>query len=193
MVATWVLVGSGLTALVALVTAMQYNRMVGLRNRIQESWSDVDTELRRRHDLVPNLVATVQGYATHEANVLGALTRARAAVAASAARTPQQAAAESALGSALDRVVAVAEGYPELKASANFLALQSELTLTEDRIQAARRFYNANVRDYRNQVRQFPGVLLAGLVGMRDDVACFEVASPQERQAPAVASLSGAP
>jgi LemA protein len=178
----------GLAAVAALVLLgltglVQYNRMTNLRNLCAESWSDVDTELRRRHDLVPNLVATVKGYAAHEAAIFAQVAQARRQ--ALAARDPAGASrTESGLVAALGPLLALAEAYPRLRAAEAFLALQRELVNTEDRIQAARRFYNANVRDYRNQTRQFPGVLLARRLGF-GDVAFFEV-SPLGRAAPTV-------
>lgn len=178
----------GALVVLALAAALvQFNRMVALRNRCAESWSNVDTELRRRHDLVPNLVATVQGYARHERAVLAQVAEARAR-ALSAKGRAELAREEDALGRGLDRLLAVAEAYPALQASAHFLRLQEELAITEDRIQAARRFYNANVRDLRNQVRQFPGVLLAGLYGVRDTEFGFFEATGEDRAAPQVAA-----
>jgi LemA protein len=182
--------GAAVVALLVAVPWFQYNRMVALRNRCKESWSNVDTELRRRHDLVPNLVAAVKGYAKHERDVVDSVVRARAAALAAGAHVTKLAAEEDRLVVALDRLLALAEAYPALRASENFLRLQEELAVTEDRIQAARRFYNANVRDYRNQTRQVPGVLFAGLFGMRE-IEFFELSSPSLRRAPAVA-LAGA-
>lgn len=172
-------------AVVGLLVLYQYNRMVTLRNRCTESWANVDTELRRRHDLVPNLVAAVKGAAAHERAVLAAVTQARAHALAAKDRRSLEG-AENELARAMGRLLALAEAYPALKASRNFLQLQDELAITEDRIQAARRFYNANVRDYRDQTRQFPGVLVANLFGF-GAVPFFEVESPAMRRAPAVA------
>lgn len=170
-------------ALLVLTALVQYNRMTNLRNLCTESWSDVDTELRRRHDLIPNLVATVQGYAAHETAVFAQVTQAHRQ--ALAARDPADASrTENGLVAALGPLLALAEAYPRLRAAEGFLALQRELVNTEDRIQAARRFYNANVRDYRNQTGQFPGVLLARRFGF-GQVAFFEV-TPLERAAPRV-------
>ncbi|MEA3191215.1 MAG: LemA protein [Thermoplasmata archaeon] len=173
-----------LVVLLGVVALFQFNRMVTLRNRCAESWSNVDTELKRRHDLVPNLVAAVQGYAKHEKEVLAAVTAARARVLAATGRA-ELLRGENALAGSLDRLLAVAEAYPRLQASRNFLVLQQELAVTEDRIQAARRFYNANVRDYRDQTRQFPGNLLAGLYKM-EPIAFFEVESPRHLATPRV-------
>lgn len=159
--ALWVTIG--VVALAILVPVYYYNRLVRLRNRCRESWSNVDTELKRRHNLVPNLVSAVQGYARHERSVLDAVVTARTRAIAPHEGAKDQERDEQPLVSALRSLFAVAEGYPDLKASRNFLALQEELALTEDRIQAARRFYNANVRDYRNTTRAFPGLLFARL------------------------------
>lgn len=176
-------------AVVGLLVLYQHNRMVTLRNRCTESWANVDTELRRRHDLVPNLVAAVKGAAAHERAVVAAVTQARAHALAAKDRRSLEG-AENELARAMGRLLALAEAYPSLKASRNFLHLQDELAITEDRIQAARRFYNANVRDYRDQTRQFPGVLVASLFRF-GEVPFFEVESPAMRRAPAV-SVRGA-
>ncbi len=162
------------TALLLILTVFFYNRLVTLRNRCTESWSNVDTELRRRYDLIPNLVAAVQGYATHERSVLDEVTRARARAVISTGRPAEQAADERPLVAALGRLMAVAESYPALRASHNFLQLQQELVNTEDRIQASRRFYNGNVRDYRNTTRSFPGLVFARLFRF-GEVDFFEV------------------
>lgn len=139
-----------------------YNRFQTLENRCDESWSNVGTELHRRHDLIPNLVRAVKGYAKHEKDLFDEITKARALI--KDEPTPKEAqAAERALGGATGRLLAVAEAYPDLKASKNFLQLQQELVITEDRIQAARRFYNGNVRDHRNATRQFPGTVFKAM------------------------------
>ncbi len=181
----WWFVGGAVALVLVLVPFVQYNRMVSLRNRCKESWSNVDTELKRRYDLIPNLVATVKGYATHEQALFAAVTQARAHAIGSTGRPAIQAADENRLVDTLNRLFAVAEAYPKLLAAGNFLQLQNELSMTEDRIQAARRFYNANVRDYRNQIRQFPGVMFAGMFGM-GEIDFFEIASPHFRTAPPV-------
>ncbi|MFO1533847.1 MAG: LemA family protein, partial [Thermoplasmatota archaeon] len=184
-----VLLAVVVVVVVVLVVAgwfvVTYNGLVRLRNRLQGAWAQIDVQLRRRYDLIPNLVATVKGYATHEQAVFTAVTQARAHAVASTGRPSMHAADENQLVGTLNRLFAVAEAYPKLRASENFLQLQNELSLTEDRIQAARRFYNANVRDYRNQTRQFPGVLFAGTfhMGMID---FFEIESPAFRVAPTV-------
>ena len=159
MTALWIVLG--LVVLLAVLVAVSYNRFVKQRNLVQESWRQVDVELKRRHDLIPNLVETVKGYATHEREVFEAVTQARAAAAAPGSSPAQQAQQEGVLGQALGRLFAVAEAYPDLKASTNFLELQRELTETEDRIAAGRRFYNANVRALNTRVESFPSNLVA--------------------------------
>jgi LemA protein len=138
-----------------------YNALVRLRQQCKESWSGIDTELRRRYDLIPNLVQTVKGYAAHERGVLEAVVEARNRALASTGSPGSQARDENAFLGALRGVFALSEGYPELKASGNFLRLQEELADTEDRIQAARRFYNANVRDLNTRIMVFPSSLIA--------------------------------
>lgn len=169
---TWI--GIGAVALVGVSWLAAFNRFVRQRNLIRDSWSNVDTELRRRYDLIPNLVETVKGYAAHENEVLLKVTEARAAAVASTGRAEQQAHSEEALVSALDRLFGVVENYPELQASKHFLELQHELVNTEDRIQAARRIYNANVRDYNQRVQSFPTMVVAR-VGNFHDEQFFEV------------------
>lgn len=172
MVVIWVVL-AGAVALLAGV-ALSYNRFVHQRQLIRNAWSNIDTELRRRYDLVPNLVRTVQGYATHERTVLEEVIRARSAALASHGRADQQAADENFLVGALRHLFAVAEGYPQLKASRGFLELQQELAVTEDRIQAARRLYNGNVRDYNQRVQSIPSNLVANLFGFAEE-PYFEV------------------
>jgi len=142
---------------------VQYNSLVSLRNYISESWSNVDTELKRRYDLIPNLVATVKGYAAHEREVLESVTQLRNRCAANNGPPGEQARDEVQLVDALKRLLVVVENYPQLKADQHFLKLQGELINTEDRIQAARRFYNGNVRDYRNRCETFPSNIVAGM------------------------------
>lgn len=138
-----------------------YNHLVRMVNRAKEAWADIDVQLKRRYDLIPNLVSTVQGYAAHEKTVFEDVTKARTA-AMSAGNLADKSVAENNLAGALKSVFAVAEAYPELKANQNFLALQTELTDTEDKIQAARRFYNGNVRDLNTAIQVFPGNMIAG-------------------------------
>ena len=158
----------GVPLFILIWVVLSYNRFVNQRNLIANSWSNVDTELKRRYELIPNLVETVKGYAAHERGVFEAVTKARTAAVAATGPPGQQAMAEAPLVSGLRQLLAVAESYPELKASANFLALQDELSLTEDRIQAARRFYNANVADFNRRVQSVPSNLIAGLFRFRE-------------------------
>jgi LemA protein len=146
-----------------LWVVVQYNGLVSLRNYITESWSNVDTELKRRYDLIPNLVATVKGYAAHEREVLERVVELRNRCAANNGPVADQAKDENQLVDALKQMFVVVENYPQLKADQHFLKLQTELINTENRIQAARRFYNGNVRDYRNKCETFPSNLVAGM------------------------------
>jgi LemA protein len=183
MTALWIVVA--VVVLLAIAVALSYNRFVSQRNLVQESWRQVDVELKRRHDLIPNLVETVKGYATHEREVFDAVTKARAAAASPGASPAQQAQQEGVLGQALGRLFAVAEAYPDLKASTNFLGLQSELTDTEDRIAAGRRFYNANVRAFNTRIESFPSNLVASTFGFHQ-AEYFEVEEEAVRAAPTV-------
>lgn len=147
---------------VALIVAGMYNSLVTLKNRTEESWSDIDVQLKRRYDLIPNLLATVKGYAAHESGVFEKVTEARTR--AMGAGTPDdKAQAENMLSGTLKSLFAVAENYPDLKANTNFLELQQELSDTENKIQAARRFYNANVRDLNTKIESFPTNIIAGM------------------------------
>jgi LemA protein len=184
--ATWLWILVGLLAVAGLFVLVQYNKLVSLRLRIQESWANVDTELKRRHDLIPNLVETVKGYARHERAVLGEVTRLRAEARQQRSDTHHRFEVERSLAAAMGRLLAVAEAYPVLRASQNFLHLQRQLVDTEDRIQAARRFYNGNVRDYNNQVQQFPSNLVARSFRFEAH-EYFELPSVAERAAPMVA------
>jgi LemA protein len=150
-----------------LWVVVQYNGLVSLRNYIAESWSNVDTELKRRYDLIPNLVATVKGYAAHEREVLERVIELRNRCAANNGPVADQARDEGQLVDALKQMFVVVEGYPQLKADQQFLKLQTELVNTENRIQAARRFYNGNVRDYRNSCETFPSNIVAGMFGFQ--------------------------
>jgi LemA protein len=157
----------GAVAFVALLVVVSYNRFVRQRNLVEESWRQVDVELRRRYDLVPNLVETVKGYAAHERQVLDAVVAARATAVAPAGSRTAQGADETALTQSLRGLFAVAEGYQQLKADAQFRALQAQLAETEDRIAAGRRFYNANVRAYDTRIDAFPSSMIAGMFGFR--------------------------
>ncbi|OIO30492.1 hypothetical protein AUJ77_02865 [Candidatus Nomurabacteria bacterium CG1_02_43_90] len=152
----------GILAIIILWVIFSYNGFVSLVNRTKEAWADIDVQLKRRYDLIPNLVNTVKGYATHESSVFENVTKARSA--AMGAGTPaEKGVAENNLAGALKSVFAISEAYPELKANQNFLSLQAELSDTENKIQAARRFYNGNVRDLNISIDSFPGNLIASM------------------------------
>ena len=140
-----------------------FNRFVSLRNRAKEAWADIEVQLKRRYDQIPNLVNTVKGYATHESAAFENVTKARSAAMGASGPTGAHAQAENMLSGALKSLFAVAEAYPDLKANQNFLALQNELSDTENKIQAARRFYNSNVRDLNIGIESFPGNIVAGI------------------------------
>jgi LemA protein len=171
-------------AVLVLSFFAMYNGLISLKNRTDEAFSDIDTQLKRRHDLIPNLIETVKGYATHEREVLQNVTAARNG--AVAAQGPEaQAQAENALTGALGRLFAVAEAYPDLKANQNFLALQNELTDTEDKIQASRRFYNMQVRNLNTKVQSIPTNLIAPMAKVTER-EFFEIEEPAERAVPQV-------
>ncbi len=159
------LIALALLVLVVLWLIAAYNGLITLKNRTTEAWSDIDVQLKRRHDLIPNLIETVRGYAKHEKDVFTDVTKARTEAMKVSGDPAKLAAAENVLTSALKSVFAVAESYPELKASANFLHLQEELTDTEDKLEAARRFYNANVRDFNTKQEVFPTSIFARTLG----------------------------
>ncbi|HVF52411.1 MAG TPA: LemA family protein [Actinomycetota bacterium] len=162
---TYVIAGGVLLLLLAI--GISYNRFVTQRNLIESSWSNIDTELRRRYDLIPNLVETVKAYAAHEQAVLHQVTVARTGAVRATGSPADQARAETPLVAALRQLMAVAENYPQLKASTHFLALQNQLTHTEDRIQAARRFYNSNVQGYNRRIGSIPSNLIAAIFGFK--------------------------
>lgn len=153
--------------LLVLWLVFTYNRFVALKNRTKEAWADIDVQLRRRYDLIPNLVETVKGYASHEKSVFEKVTQARAnAISAEQSGDPQKVAeAENFLSGTLKSLFAVVENYPDLKASQNFMELQTELRDTEDKVQAARRFYNSNVRDLNIKIQSFPSNIVASIFG----------------------------
>jgi LemA protein len=178
----------GVVAFLALCLVVAYNALVRLRNKVSEAWSGIEVQLGRRHALIPNLAATVQGYAAHERALFEEVAKARAL--AQSAQGPLQAGqAETVLGAAVGRLIAVSESYPQLRASANFLALQEELTNTEDEIAGARRIYNGNVQIYNTRLESFPANLWAPAFGFA--AADLFEAEPVSRVAPQ-ASL-GAP
>ncbi len=145
-----------------LLVIFDFNSFVTRRNRVKEAWADIEVQLKRRYDLIPNLVNTVKGYATHESSAFENVTKARSAAMGAGGNLADKAGAENMLTGALKSVFAIAEAYPDLKANQNFLALQNELSDTENKIQAARRFYNANVRDLNTAIESFPGNVIAG-------------------------------
>jgi LemA protein len=165
MLAVWIVLG--LLVVAALYLMFLYNGLVRLRNRIEAAWAQIDVQLRRRYDLIPNLVETVKGYATHERETLDSVTRARAA-AESATGPADQAAKENVLTQSLRSLFAVSEAYPDLKANTNFLSLQEELSATEGRIAYARQYYNDAVQRYNTRIQSFPAVMLAGALRFQE-------------------------
>ena len=149
--------------IIILWVAYVFNRFVSLRNRAEEAWADIEVQLKRRYDLIPNLVNSVKGYATHESSAFENVTKARSAAMGAGNNLADKGAAENMLTGALKSVFAIAEAYPDLKANQNFLALQNELSDTENKIQASRRFYNTNVRDLNIAVGMFPGNVIASI------------------------------
>jgi len=189
----WLWIVLGVVALVVILGIVSYNRFVSGRQLIRDSWANIDTELRRRYDLIPNLVETVKGYAAHERGVFEEVTRARAAAVSATGSPAEQAAAEGPFVAALRQLFAVAENYPELKANQNFLALQTELSNTEDRLQTARRFYNANVREFNRRVQSFPSIVVARSFGFKEE-QFFEVEETlREAGPPRVSFAPGTP
>jgi LemA protein len=195
----WLWIVLGVVVLLVILGIVSYNRFVSGRQLIRDSWANIDTELRRRYDLIPNLVETVKGYAAHERGVFEEVTRARAAAVSATGSPAEQAAAEGPFVAALRQLFAVAENYPELKANQNFLALQTELSNTEDRLQTARRFYNANVREFNRRVQSFPSNVVARSFGFKEE-QFFEVEEtlreagpPQVSFAPGTPSVSFGP
>ena len=171
--------------LVALLIVSMYNGLIRLKNQTDEAWADIDVQLKRRYDLIPNLVSTIKGYAAHESGAFETITQARASALGST--TPgAKAQAENALAGTLKSLFAVAEAYPDLKANENFLKLQDELTDTENKVQAARRFYNGNVRDFNTKLQTFPTNIFGGMLGFIKR-EYFEITSANEREVPTVA------
>jgi len=164
-----------------------YNGLVKMRNRVKEAWSDIDVQLKRRYNLIPNLVEAVKGYAGHEKKVFTDVTEARTqAMAAQKSGNPADTAkAENMLAGTLKTLFAVSENYPELKANQNFLSLQEELSDTENKIQASRRFYNGNVRDFNTKQEQFPTNLIASMFGFKP-AEFFEIEDEEEKKVPKV-------
>ena len=163
-VTTWIVIGA--IVLLVLWIIMIYNGLVAMRQRVNQAFADIDVQMKQRHDLIPNLVETVKGYAAHERGTLEAVIQARnAAVTAQSGGVAAQAAAEGALSGALRQLFALSEAYPDLKANQNFQQLQSELTDIENKLASARRFFNNAVQEYNTGIQQFPAVLLAGSLG----------------------------
>lgn len=178
----WALIGAA--AALVLWVIMIFNGLVRLKNRTKEAWSDIDVQLKRRYDLIPNLIATVKGYAKHEDRVFTKVTEARSQ--AIAAKDPkEQSKAENMLAGTLKTLFAVAENYPELKANANFLELQRELSDTENKVQAARRFYNGNVRDFNIKTEVFPSSIIAKTFKFKQ-FELFELEGEEEKKTPKV-------
>ncbi len=164
MITLWIILG--VVVLIIALAIGVYNGLIKLRNQVRDAWSGIDVQLKRRYNLIPNVVQTIKGYASHEKSVFENVTRARAS--AISAKTPgEHGKAENMLSSTLKSLFAVAEAYPQLKANQNFLDLQKELSLTEDKIQAARRFYNGTVRDFNTKLEVFPNNLLAGIFSFK--------------------------
>ncbi len=180
----WILLAV-LVVLIFLVVSM-YNRLVRLRNEVKNAWAQIDVQLKRRYDLIPNLIETVKGYMKHERETLEAVTKARAAAQSMTnAGAESRAKAEGELSSALTRLLAVSEAYPDLKANQNFLALQEELTSTENKISFSRQFYNDSVLRYNNKTQVFPSNIIASMFGFKYG-EYFEVKVATEREAPKV-------
>jgi LemA protein len=173
-----------LVALLLVLTVSMYNSLVRLRNEVRNGWSQIDVQLKRRHDLIPNLVETVKGYASHEKETLENVTKARNQ-AVSAQGVEAQGQAEAGLTAALSRLMVVVERYPELKANQNFLGLQEELTSTENRIGFARQFYNDTVMQYNTRTQSFPANLIAGMFRFTGE-RFFEIEDAASREAPQV-------
>lgn len=182
MIGLWIILG--IIAVAALWIIAVYNGLITLKNRVNEAESDIDVQLKRRHDLIPNLIETVKGYATHEREVFENVTKARN-MAINAQTMGEKAQQENFLSETLKSLFAVAEAYPDLKANQNFLALQEELSDTENKIQAARRFYNGNVRDFNTRIEVFPNNIIASMFQFKQR-EMFEIEEPAEREVPKV-------
>jgi LemA protein len=183
-VAVWIIIG--VVVVLAIVLWTLYNGLVRLRNQVKNAWAQIDVQLKRRHDLIPNLMETVKGYMKHERETLEAVTKARnIAQQASSAGAGERAKAEGELSSALSRLLAVVERYPDLKANQNFLALQEELTSTENKISFSRQFYNDSALKYNNQTQMVPSNIVASMFGFKAS-EFFEVTLAAEREAPKV-------
>ena len=176
----------GVVVILIIIMAATYNSLVRLRNGVRNAWAQIDVQLKRRHDLIPNLVETAKGYMTHERGTFEAVTKARnLAQKAVGTGVGAQSKAEGELGSALARLLVVVENYPDLKANQNFLALQEELTSTENKIGFSRQYYNDSVLRYNNKTQMFPSNMIAGMMGFKAS-EFFEVTAAEEREAPKV-------
>ena len=181
----WLIV-LAIVVVIAAFLILTYNRLVTLRQRVNEAFSDIDVQLKRRHDLIPNLIETVKGYAAHERGVFDEVTKARAGAIAAGSQGPhERAQAENVLTGALRSLFAVAEAYPQLQAVQEFKDLSENLRDTEDKIQFSRRFYNGQVRDYNTALQTFPTVAIAGTLGFKPS-EYFEVEEPADREVPKV-------
>ena len=184
MIALWVVLG--IVVILLIILAGMYNGLVRLRNQVKNAWAQIDVQLKRRYDLIPNLVETVKGYMKHERETLEAVTNARnLAQQGVSAGAAERGKLEGGLAAALSRLLAVAENYPDLKANQNFLALQEELTSTENKISFSRQYYNDSVLRFNNKIQMFPSNIVAGMFGFKDG-EFFEVTEPEQREAPKV-------
>lgn len=191
---TWIILG--VVAVLALYFILTYNNFVKLTQRTKEAWADIDVQLKRRYDLIPNLIETVKGYAAHERETFDAVVQARAAATQvhvdpagiTAEQITAMAGAESTLGGALGKLMMIAEAYPDLKANQNFAQLQSELTDTENKIQASRRFYNGNVRDLKIGLQSFPGNVIGNMFSFKEE-QFFELAENSTEREPVKVSF----
>jgi LemA protein len=178
-IAVWVIIG--IVVLLIIIFIATYNSLVGLRNRVKNAWAQIDVQLKRRHDLIPNLVETVKGYKDYERSLLEAVTNARnQAQAGSGASPVERAKLEGNLGGALSRLLAVVENYPDLKANQNFLALQEELSSTENKISFSRQAYNDSVLNLNNKIQMFPSNIVAGMTNFKA-AELFELKTTEER------------
>ncbi len=180
MIFLWI--GLGIIVIAIFWFIAVFNGIVSLKNRTKEAWSDIDVQLKRRHDLIPNLIETVKGYAKHESSVFEKVTQARAD-AMNAKGAEEAAQKENMLSNTLKSLFAVAENYPTLRASENFQQLQGELTDTENKIEASRRFYNGNVRDFNTKIETFPNSMVAGMTGSKA-FELFQIADQTEKEVP---------
>ncbi len=180
----WVIIG--IVVVLILWFVFIYNGLVRLRNQVKNAWAQIDVQLKRRHDLIPNLVQTVQGYMQYERATLEAVTKARNTAQQAIGQGPAaQAKAEGELSGALSRLMAVVERYPDLKANQNFLSLQEQLTSTENKISFSRQFYNDSVLNYNNKTQMFPSNIVAGMTGFKQG-EFFKVEEAEEREVPKV-------